>query len=176
MNSNGYSSSSGFGNKNRLENGANSNSDLNSSRNFYDQEKDDPIQVDGVLSQELMRLSVKDRTDFQEEIHGVRCLAPEETPHLIKESLELLQWELEHNIPVHEKQAYLRSQHPPLNLTTHKTKKNSRTHYDPAAMNPNHTYVNTDDFKLRFLRYELFDAHKAALRICRFLELETHTN
>ena len=163
MNSNGYASASGVGN--------NASRADSRSRNFYDEEKDDPIQVDGVLTEELMRLSVQDRNDFQEEIHGVRCLAPEESPQLIKESLELLQWELEHNIPVHEKQAYLRSQHPPLHLTSHKNQKNCRNPSNPAAMNPNHTYVNSDGFRLRFLRYELFDVHKAALRICRFLDL-----
>ena len=67
MNSNGYSSQNGFANG--VNSNANSNAD--SSRNFYDEEKDDPTQVDGLLSEELMQSSVKDRTDFQEEIHGV---------------------------------------------------------------------------------------------------------
>jgi len=33
------------------------------------------------------------------------------------------------------------------------------------------TYVNTDDFRLRFLRCELFDVAKAAIRMTKYLEL-----
>ena len=39
--------------------------------------------VDNMLSKELNQLSVKDRNALVEEIHGVRSLAPEETPELI---------------------------------------------------------------------------------------------
>jgi len=126
--------------------------DVDAFRNVNDQEKDDPIQVDGVLTEELMKLSFQARSDFQEEIHGVRCMAPEETPELLSSSLDQLQYGLDHEIPTHEKQAYLRSQH-------------------PQPGNNQSTYVNSTEFRLRFLRCELFDVSKAALRLVRFLDL-----
>lgn len=113
----------------------------------FDQEQDDPNLVDGVLTQELNRLSVETRTDIQEEIHGVRCMAPKETPEFLAESLRALQHEIDTEIPNHKKQAYRQSQLLP------------------------ETYVNTDDFRLRFLRCGLFDPTKAAARIVRFLDL-----
>ena len=126
--------------------------DVDAFRNVNDQEKDDPIQVDGVLTEELMKLSFQARNNFQEEIHGVRCLAPEETPELLCSSLDQLQYVIDHEIPTHEKRAYLRSQH-------------------PQPGNKQRTYVNSTEFRLRFLRCELFDVSKAALRLVRFLDL-----
>jgi hypothetical protein len=120
----------------------------------HDQETDDPNLVENVLSRELMKLSFQDRNDFQEEIHGVRCIAPTETPELLRRSLYLLQWEIDNAVPFHQKQAYLQSQQ----------------QQQQAAANTN-TYVNTEEFRLRFLRYELFDVPKAAVRMARFLDL-----
>ncbi len=132
-------------------------------RNVNDVEKDDPIQVDGVLSEELMKLSVQARNDFQEEIHGVRCLAPTETPELLSQSLDQLQLVLDHQIPSHEKQAYIQSQKPQLG--------NHKRNSNPKTTRTTTTYVNTKEFRLRFLRCELFDVSKAALRLVRFLDL-----
>ena len=112
------------------------------------EEKDDPHIVDALLSNEMLQLSMKDRNDIQEEIHGVHCLAPEETPELLQESLQQLAITLDSDviIPINEKGAYLQSQKLPK------------------------TYVNGDDFRLRFLRCELFDVTKAARRIAKFLD------
>ena len=90
---------------------------------------------------------MKDRNDVQEEIHGVHCLAPEETPELLQESLRQLAITLDVIIPKNQKRAYLESQ------------KLSKT------------YVNEEGFRLRFLRCELFDVIKAADRIVRYLDL-----
>jgi len=119
----------------------------------HDEEKNDPKAVEGVLLRELMELSVQDRNDFQEEIHGVRCLAPNETPELLNESQSMLQWELDNNIPSHQKQAYLKSQ---------------QLHDDHIQ-----THVNTSAFRLRFLRCEMFNAKKAAIRMCQYLDHST---
>jgi hypothetical protein len=43
--------------------------------------------VEASLSEELLKLSVTKRTDIQEEIHGVRCLATVETNELISKGL-----------------------------------------------------------------------------------------
>eukprot|EP00535_Pseudo-nitzschia_heimii_P010919 CAMPEP_0197194762 /NCGR_PEP_ID=MMETSP1423-20130617/29838_1 /TAXON_ID=476441 /ORGANISM="Pseudo-nitzschia heimii, Strain UNC1101" /LENGTH=62 /DNA_ID=CAMNT_0042648241 /DNA_START=29 /DNA_END=214 /DNA_ORIENTATION=+ len=40
-----------------------------------DEDRDDPDVVESILSRELLRLSIRQRTEVQEEIHGVRCMA-----------------------------------------------------------------------------------------------------
>ena len=105
--------------------------------------------VNELLSKELLQLSLKNRTAIQEEIHGVKCLAPEETPELLVVSLFELALALENDnvIPPHKKQAYRMSQ---------------------QCLK---TYVNDDSFRLRFLRFTLFDARKAADKIVKFLDV-----
>ncbi|MGK3757082.1 MAG: hypothetical protein ACI8RD_009396 [Bacillariaceae sp.] len=114
----------------------------------YDHEKDNPRLVDDLLSRELLQLSMKDRNDIHEEIHGVYNMAKEETPEMLKESLRLLVIEVNENIPSYQKRAYLQSQ---------------------SLTKP--TYINDDDFRLRFLRCELFDISKAAKRMVKFIDL-----
>jgi len=43
--------------------------------------------IEDSMSKELLKLSFKDRVAIQEELHGVRCLAPEESPDLIDDAL-----------------------------------------------------------------------------------------
>jgi len=111
-------------------------------------DEDDPQAVFNLVSKELLELSLKERTAIQEEIHGVKCLAPKESNELLEKSLYDLALALENDelIPPRKKQAYINSQKIP------------------------NTYVNDDDFRLRFLRFALFDAVKAAEKIVRFLE------
>lgn len=104
--------------------------------------------VESLLSSELMRLSINDRNAIEEEIHGVHCLAPEETPQLLDVSLRQLLVVL-NNLPSDISAGYRQSQRFP------------------------NTYVNTADFLLRFLRCELFDVQKAAMRVAHFLNLCT---
>lgn len=112
---------------------------------FDDEPKEDPKIVDELLSKELMNMTLSDRNAIQEEIHGVHCLAPTETPSLLQESLSKLDNELGQINP-NRKKAYLQCQQ------------------------LKETYVNGEDFRLRFLRCELFDTKKAANRIVRFLD------
>ena len=115
-----------------------------------EEEEDAPQQaVNNLLSKELLQLSLKDRNAIQEEIHGVNCLAPEETPELVKRSMVELKVALESDgtIATHKKHAYQKSQ-----LYAK-------------------TYVNDDSFRLRFLRFTLFDAKKAAEKIVEFLNV-----
>jgi len=108
-------------------------------------------EVDDLLSKEMLQLNFSDRNAISEEIHGVRCLAPEETPELISQALVELQRQLDMMPykPSYDKaQAFAR--HP----ETAKT-----------------SYVNTVDFRLKFLRCELFDASKAAIRLVKYLDL-----
>ena len=126
----------------------------------------DPDLVDDILSRHLLNLSFQQRTEIREEMHGVKCLAPEETPFLLEESLRLLQIELDINYAEllsnggnsvgggdgsgGNGAAYMQSRQIPLY-------KNS--------------YINSNEFKLRFLRCELFmDVKKTASRIITFLD------
>ena len=108
-------------------------------------------EVDDLLSKELYQLTFADRNAISEEIHGVRCLAPKETPELISQALMELQRQLDMMPykPSYDKaQAFAR--HP----ETAKT-----------------SYVNTIEFRLKFLRCELFDASAAAVRLVKYLDL-----
>ena len=110
---------------------------------------EDPDSVSALLSNELLQLSLNDRNAIQEEIHGVRCLAPEETEDLLESSLAKLEAALKDDaaLPPNQKEAFLMSQSLPK------------------------TYVNDDSFRLRFLRYVLFDIEQAAKQIVRFLRV-----
>lgn len=103
--------------------------------------------VDKLFSKERMDLSVQDRNACLEEAHGVLCLAPKESPAMIKEALEKLSEELDKKLADHQKSAYNQS----------KGVKGS--------------YVETDDFRLRFLRAALFDIPKAAKLLAKFLDV-----
>lgn len=114
--------------------------------------------ADTLLSQEMMNLSMNDRNDIQEEIHGVKCLAIEESPEYLEAALRDLAYTIDELTPNYEKQAYLQSQQPPQNGPN----RDYRSYP---------TYVNEADFRLRFLRCELFDIRKAAQRMLKFLDI-----
>lgn len=99
-------------------------------------------EADYLVAQQLLRLSIQDRERVYHDLHGVSD-AVQETPGLITRSLELLEMELQ-NLP--EKVAYEAAK----------------------AMNPD--YVHNQDYRLRFLRADLFDAKAAALRMARHFE------
>jgi len=106
-----------------------------------------------VLSKAMMKLSLNDRNRFQEEIHGVCCLAPHETPDFLKESLRLLDLALnDPSVPICTKRAY------------HKCQEMFGNNKDSP------THVNTDEFRLRFLRCETFEVTIAAQRIFKYLD------
>ena len=110
----------------------------------------DPKMVDDILSKELMQLSFQERSRIQEEVHGVRNVmvdvVPVETPEMIQSSIAELHENLA-QIPFHEKVAWTEAQSLPV------------------------TYIRGEDFELRFLRCELFDAKKAAARLVQFVDL-----
>lgn len=104
-----------------------------------------PQDVDTLLSREMQQLSFQERSYIQEDIHGVRCLSPAETPELLRAALHQLDFHLNTSIP-----------HKPA--------------YDLARSFPT-TYIDDIDFKLKFLRAELMNPLKAAHRLVKFLEL-----
>jgi hypothetical protein len=78
----------------------------------------------------------------------VKSLAIDETPALIDKSLHELQIEIDYKIPDFGKSAYLQSQ-----LTV-----------------KGRSFVNSKEFRVRFLRLELFDIQKSANRMLRWLD------
>eukprot|EP00537_Pseudo-nitzschia_pungens_P014741 CAMPEP_0172401532 /NCGR_PEP_ID=MMETSP1061-20121228/50627_1 /TAXON_ID=37318 /ORGANISM="Pseudo-nitzschia pungens, Strain cf. pungens" /LENGTH=564 /DNA_ID=CAMNT_0013135203 /DNA_START=216 /DNA_END=1910 /DNA_ORIENTATION=+ len=110
------------------------------------------VQVDenteNMVSKSLMKLSFDDRSAIEEEIHGVSCMAREETQELIKESLANFDLELE---KIDHKPGYLKAKELAL----------ANSSRDSCC------WLATREFKLRFLRCELFDAQKAASRFVR---------
>ena len=79
----------------------------------------------------------------------MRCLAIDETAVLIEQSIHELQIEIDDKIPNIGKYAYLHSQ-----LTAKRR-----------------SFVNSKEFRLRFLRFELFDIKKTAIRMLKWLDL-----
>ncbi|KAL3919914.1 MAG: hypothetical protein SGARI_007079, partial [Bacillariaceae sp.] len=98
-----------------------------------------------MLSKELNQLSFADRNALAEEIHGVRSMAPEETPELLAARLLQFQNELD-NTRLPNKQAY-----------------------EMACNHHPRSYIHTDEFRLRFLRYQLMDAKAAVKHMLSFL-------
>jgi hypothetical protein len=64
-------------------------------------EKDDDAEK--ILINEINNCTTKDRNEIQEEIHGVHCMAADETPELLTGSLKQLSIELDNDdhIPLH---------------------------------------------------------------------------
>jgi len=115
--------------------------------------------VDDLLSKELMKLSFQDRNKINEEMHGVRCLAPPETPQMLRQALEELQMQL---TKTYYKPSYDQAQQ--LFLQQQQAKGGDNR---PVTT----CYVNTEEFRLKFLRCEFFDIEAAATRLLNYLEL-----
>uniref|UniRef100_A0A6U9Z194 CRAL-TRIO domain-containing protein n=2 Tax=Pseudo-nitzschia australis TaxID=44445 RepID=A0A6U9Z194_9STRA len=109
--------------------------------------------LDSMLAKEFLSFSFQDRNEINEEVHGVICRSPTETPKLITNSLEQLDFELD-MMPINEKKMYAMSQ-------TIYGRKNSSEEGG--------SYVNDSEFRLRFLRIGLFDARIAAQKLVSFL-------
>jgi hypothetical protein len=147
-----------------------------------DQEKDDPNEVEELVSNELLHLSSKERNDYQEEIHGVRCLAQDETPKLISESLQELSQELLVNSLYSD---YTSSTISELLIKKSLQAAAVQLDHNHDELDDDHdddyshdyivggdiSYIHTNEFRLRFLRCELFDVKKAAIRLIKWLDL-----
>ena len=104
----------------------------------------DHSSADALLAHELYQLSVEERDMINNEIHGIQHQCQNETPELLQNSLKELAVEL---VRLPSKKAYDASQAFP------------------------ECYINTDDFRLIFLRCEFFDAQKAAVRMTKYLDM-----
>jgi hypothetical protein len=100
--------------------------------------------IDSVIAKQMSCLSVKDREKAYMDVHGVSDLV-EETPEMVEGGLVQLEREV----------LLLRD----------------RAAYDLAdSMDP--TYTRNRDFRLAFLRTELFDSQQTALRLIRHFQMK----
>ncbi len=104
------------------------------------------------LSKSLMRLNFEHRNIIREEVHGVQSMERHETCDLIGESLQRMEIEL--------------------NRIVSSTRNHPHAFEDARSL-PN-TFVNDRDFRLKFLRAELFDPIKAADRMIVHLDYLLH--
>jgi hypothetical protein len=110
-------------------------------KTYFDNEKD----VDVLLANELNRLSIQERENVFEEIHGVDPVV-EESEEMIRQSLEQLSKEIER---IEVKKAY--------NMALN-------------ASSTSREYVESTKFRLMFLRSENFRVTKAATRLVLYME------
>ncbi|KAL3902963.1 MAG: hypothetical protein SGILL_010629 [Bacillariaceae sp.] len=114
------------------------------SDNVVDITRIDPRAVDSMLANEIQQLSFQEREAVSEEIHGVRTLAPEETPEKIETSLRVME---QHIASISNKEAF-----------------------EKAEINGS-LYIQDREFRLKFLRANDFDAAKAAKKFIKYLDL-----
>ena len=117
--------------------------------------------VDSFLAQELNQLSFQKRSIIQEEIHGVQSMAIPENPEMIQNAFQKLQKEIL-AIPSKQKAAYEEA------LRLAKEEKTKDNHAIKTC------YVQSQDYMLKYLRADLFDAGKAASRLAKHLNLLYH--
>jgi len=135
-----------------------------------------------MLAKELNALSFQQRESINEEIHGINVdqIYPEkvkeieETPTLLRESFEKLQLELNflqpHSFAYHRCQQLYGDDrdHHKNNYAGTKNKRNTTT---SSTTTTTTTHINTEEFRLIFLRCDFFDATKAARRLINFVAL-----
>jgi len=123
--------------------------------------------VENSLATELLKLSFNDRSAIEEEIHGVRCLAVDETPELLGRSLREFDSELiarkKRGNPNPNK--YLLR-----NVISISSIETSKALASGSKQPSSNCYLNDPNVRLRFLRCECFDVPKAVQRLLNFLE------
>jgi hypothetical protein len=127
--------------------------------------------LNDLIAQDFHNLSPHDRNAINEEMHGVSSLSPEETPEMVADAIHRLSLEID---AIETKPAYDRSQQwnsTSLTMGIDCTQSIYNYNIDTLSAGTHSTYVNTLDFRLRFLRADLFDAKKAATRLVKFLEM-----
>lgn len=123
--------------------------------------------VNELLSQELLKMSLHDRTDVQEEIHGVQCLSVEESPELVQRALQDFQKQLD-ALPDFKKKTYIQIASVAKEAKNQHRRNHSSQIQPPPP--PKHYAIDDKDFRLRFLRAELFDSKRAVLRFVNYFE------
>jgi hypothetical protein len=125
----------------------------------------DPDEIDKLLSQEISHLTMEEKQNIDDEIHGFYSRHPSPGGEPLVEHrrhLELFQNEID-KLDARDKRSYLWAcsiqdgqaaltmMHPGWNVST--------------------VHVLKDEYRLRFLRTTIYDVKKAAIRYCRWLDL-----
>ncbi len=124
--------------------------------------------VDNFLAEELLKLSFKEREAIQEEIHGVSCGAINETPKLIKESLEAFDEKINALKEQSDENAEL--DHRNLKKLLQNVCRTNSFSSDASNKAKLGCYLNDGDVRLRFLRCKMFNVDKAVERLICFLD------
>lgn len=106
-----------------------------------------PGDIDTMLAKELYDMSVFDRTNIQEEIHGATSLAPNPSPQEIEWALHEMQIEVDKIHPQHKRG------------------------YEQASLIQSHYILCDCNFRIKFLRADLFDVKAAANRLTKHVDL-----
>eukprot|EP00536_Pseudo-nitzschia_multiseries_P013030 jgi/Psemu1/210385/e_gw1.531.4.1 len=104
-----------------------------------------PLEVEGVWVQELLRIEQNERDFYNEMVRGNKTVAVDETTERVNIALNDMQKEI-NELPQEEKRAYERG------LELHSL------------------YIQNREFRLRFIRTAYFQPKIAALRYCRCLD------
>ncbi|VEU39634.1 unnamed protein product [Pseudo-nitzschia multistriata] len=118
-----------------------------------------------MLCNQLTNMNFSERNAIQEEIHGARCMAVEETPALIRRSLNEFESELYNGDETGG------SRHVYRRILKRHLERIEAASKDTSIVHPSNYAIDDEDFRLRFLRCEMFDASRAAQRFCNYLDL-----
>ena len=152
--------------------------------------------VEADISEELLKLSLFDRSAVEEEVHGVRCMAVQETPKLVTDGLrefdaELIRIKRERERVNHsqrrpeERESFgnvLRNVLEPEEKDDYIYFSCCKNKYEEIRMQHNNCqhpahpkkksdcYLNDPSVRLRFLRCDCFDVKKAVDRFVSYLD------
>ncbi|KAL3912133.1 MAG: hypothetical protein SGILL_007006 [Bacillariaceae sp.] len=106
------------------------------------------LAVEGLLANEMEKLSLNEREEIDDQIHGFSSLAAQESsPELIEDALIAMDNELK------------------------KLPSSKLTQAFQKGIDMNSAYLHDKAFRLKFLRAEKFHAQKAASRFCKWLNV-----
>jgi hypothetical protein len=129
-----------------------------------------PEELDSILSNKLKQMTIEDRENIQDEIHGIKSLAPTETPERIEEALRLLDVQIKRLVLSDVATSKAGGDGIQQDTLRIRNQVLLGTSYDLAQVKQ-YSYLLDADFRLKFLRADLFDARKAATRFMMYLDL-----
>jgi hypothetical protein len=119
-----------------------------------------------------MQMSLQQREDINEEIHGVRSLAVPETAELSSQSLVSMDQAI--NTQIQQLQLQRQPQHPASSSSSYSSIESTLSTQLPAYLESHRMRIiqfNQPEFRLKFLRAALFDPSVAAAKFLGFLQL-----